>query len=463
MASLEKDADGFYTPAESSAASTTAPKVEGNDAEPAGASDLVSSTFEVAVTLADQQADPNSPLYSAKSFEALGLHQDLLKGIYDMGFSKPSKIQERAMPLLLSNPPTNMIGQSQSGTGKTAAFVLTMLSRIDYSINKPQALCLAPSRELARQIMSVVVAMGKFTQVQTEYAIKDHLPKGASRITAQVIVGTPGTMTDLMRRKVIDPSEVKVFVLDEADNMLDQDGLGDQTLRVKNMLPRTHPVQIILFSATFPDHVRAFASKFAPNANKIELQQNELSVDGIRQFYMDCKNEEHKYDILVSLYGLLTVGQSIIFCKHRQTADRISQRMTAEGHKVASLHGAKDAAERDAIIDGFREGKEKVLITTNVIARGIDILQVNMVVNYDLPLMNERDRGADERPDIETYLHRIGRTGRFGRKGISINFVHDRKTWLQMEQIEKALGKKIIRIETNDFDEMEEKMKQALK
>ncbi len=157
--------------------------------------------------------------------------------------------------------------------------------------------------------------MGKFTQVQTEYAIKDHLPKGASRITAQVIVGTPGTMTDLMRRKVIDPSEVKVFVLDEADNMLGQDGLGDQTLRVKNMLPRTHPVQIILFSATFPDHVRAFASKFAPNANKIELQQNELSVDGIRQFYMDCKNEEHKYDILVSLYGLLTVGQSIIFCK----------------------------------------------------------------------------------------------------------------------------------------------------
>ncbi|KAJ8693069.1 RNA helicase required for poly(A+) mRNA export [Pleurotus ostreatus] len=464
MASLEKDADGFYTPAESSTAPVVAPKVEeGNDAEPAGASDLVSSTFEVAVTLADQQADPNSPLYSAKSFEALGLHQDLLKGIYDMGFSKPSKIQERAMPLLLSNPPTNMIGQSQSGTGKTAAFVLTMLSRIDYSINKPQALCLAPSRELARQIMSVVVAMGKFTQVQTEYAIKDHLPKGATRITAQVIVGTPGTMTDLMRRKVIDPSEVKVFVLDEADNMLDQDGLGDQTLRVKNMLPRTHPVQIILFSATFPDHVRAFASKFAPNANKIELQQNELSVDGIRQFYMDCKNEEHKYDILVSLYGLLTVGQSIIFCKHRQTADRISQRMTAEGHKVASLHGAKDAAERDAIIDGFREGKEKVLITTNVIARGIDILQVNMVVNYDLPLMNERDRGGDERPDIETYLHRIGRTGRFGRKGISINFVHDRKTWLQMEQIEKALGKKIIRIETNDFDEMEEKMKQALK
>ncbi|KAI0368775.1 DEAD-domain-containing protein [Pilatotrama ljubarskyi] len=448
------------------AATTDAPEGAAEPKQQDAVTDLIKSTFEVSVTLADQQADPNSPLYSAKTFEELGLHQDLLKGIYDMGFTKPSKIQERALPLLLRDPPQNMIGQSQSGTGKTAAFVLTMLSRVDFSINKPQALCLAPSRELARQIMSVVVAMGKFTPVQTEYAIKESLPKSASNVTAHVIVGTPGTMTDLIRRRVIDVSEVKVFVLDEADNMLDKDGLGEQTLRVKNMLPKNRPVQIILFSATFPDHVRNFANKFAPNANKIELQRNELSVDNIRQFYMDCRNEEHKYEVLVSLYSLLTIGQSIIFCQHRHTADRISQRMTAEGHKVASLHGAKDAAERDAIIDNFREGKEKVLITTNVIARGIDILQVNMVVNYDLPLMNERDHHGhkeDARPDIETYIHRIGRTGRFGRKGISINFVHDKATWQQMEQIEKATGKQIIRIETNDLDAMEEQMKKALK
>ncbi|TFK33212.1 P-loop containing nucleoside triphosphate hydrolase protein [Crucibulum laeve] len=460
---MEKDADGFYTPAPAGAAPATEPAAEEKPAVPSANSDLITSTFEVSVTLADQQADPNSPLFSAKTFEELGLHQDLLKGIYDMGFSKPSKIQERALPLLLANPPSNMIGQSQSGTGKTAAFVLTMLSRVDFSINKPQALCLAPSRELARQIMSVVVAMGKFTNVQTEYAIKDNLPRNATTVTAQIIVGTPGTMADLIRRKVLDLSEVKVFVLDEADNMLDQDGLGDQTLRVKNMLPKNRRVQVILFSATFPDHVRAFASKFAPSANEIKLQKEELSVDSIRQFYMDCRNEEHKYDILVQLYSLLTVGQSIIFCQHRHTADRISARMSAEGHKVASLHGAKDASERDAIIDNFREGREKVLITTNVIARGIDILQVNMVVNYDLPLMNERDKNADERPDVETYIHRIGRTGRFGRKGISINFVHDKRTWMQMEMIEKTLGRQIIRIETNDLDEMEEKMKKALK
>ncbi|KAF5337942.1 hypothetical protein D9758_013123 [Tetrapyrgos nigripes] len=462
---MQKDAEGFYTPApakEDASESKTDKKDE--KPGPSDNSDLISSTFEVTVTLADQQADVNSPLYSAKTFEELGLHQDLLKGIYEMGFSKPSKIQERALPLLLSNPPANMIGQSQSGTGKTAAFVLTMLSRIDYTNNTTQAICLAPSRELARQIMTVVNSMGKYTQVQTEYAIKDNLPRSATRITAHIVVGTPGTMTDLMRRKVIDVSGIKVFVLDEADNMLDQDGLGDQTLRVKNLLPRNQ-VQIVLFSATFPDHVRAFASKFAPNANKIELQKEELSVDNIRQFYMDCRDEEHKYDILISLYTLLTIGQSIIFCQRRDTADRISQRMTAEGHKVASLHGAKDAVDRDKIIDNFREGREKVLITTNVIARGIDILQVNMVVNYDLPLMSERGAGPSENspPDIETYIHRIGRTGRFGRKGISINFVHDRKTWLQMEQIEQATGKKIMRIETNDLDEMEEKMKKALK
>ncbi|EMD33959.1 hypothetical protein CERSUDRAFT_97883 [Gelatoporia subvermispora B] len=476
---MEKDADGFYTPA---AAAPAAPTDETKEKEPVKEvekggekegegeqdpeTDLIQSTFDVEVTLADQQADPNSPLFSVKTFEELGLHPDLLKGVYAMGFSKPSKIQERALPLLLADPPQNLIGQSQSGTGKTAAFVLTMLTRVDFSKNKTQALCLAPSRELARQIMSVVVAMGRFTSVQTEYAIKDHLPKGASRITAHVVVGTPGTMTDLIRRRVLDVSEVKVFVLDEADNMLDSDGLGEQTLRVKNMLPRSHPVQIVLFSATFPDHVRSFANNFAPKANKIELQKNEISVDNIRQFYLDCKSEEHKYEVLVSIYTLLTIGQSIIFCQHRHTADRISQRMSAEGHKVASLHGAKDASERDAIIDRFREGREKVLITTNVIARGIDIMQVNMVVNYDLPLLNERDNWGnkdDAHPDIETYIHRIGRTGRFGRKGISVNFVHDKRTWEQMQEIEKATGKHIVRVETDDMDAMEETLKKHLK
>ncbi|TFY71679.1 hypothetical protein EVG20_g1335 [Dentipellis fragilis] len=486
---MERDTDGFFTGPPPESAKPPAPEEKKEEETPnpeaeKSPSDLIKSTFDVYVTLADQQQDPNSPLFSAKTFEELGLHENLLKGIFALGFTKPSKIQERALPLLLRDPPQNMIGQSQSGTGKTAAFVLTMLSRIDFSKNKTQAICLAPSRELARQIMTVINTMGKFTEVQTEYGIKDHLPRDATKITAHIVVGTPGTMTDLIRRRVIDVSELKVFVLDEADNMLDQDGLGDQTLRVKNMLPKRDDLQIVLFSATFPENVRQFAKKIAPNANMIELKQNELSLDSIRQFYMDCDSEERKYDILVSLYHLLTVGQSIIFCQascslcrhlrrslkppsqHRSTADRISQRMTAEGHKVASLHGAKDAHERDTIIDRFREGKEKVLITTNVVARGIDILQVNMVVNYDLPLLTERDRKAsagDAQPDIETYIHRIGRTGRFGRKGISINFVHNDKTWRQMQAIEHATGKKITCIKTDDIDRMEEELKKHLK
>jgi len=251
-------------------------------------------------------------------------------------------------------------------------------------------------------------------------------------------------------------------VVDEADNMLDQQGLGDQTLRVKNLVPRT--CQIVLFSATFPENVRTFAEKFAPQANEIRLRREELSVEGIKQFYMDCKNEEHKYDILVALYSLLTIGSSIIFCHRRETADRISARMTAEGHQVASLHGAKEGGERDRIIDEFREGLSKVLITTNVIARGIDIPQVNMVVNYDLPLTLRQGPGGEKYvPDAETYLHRIGRTGRFGRRGASINFVHDKRSWEEMREIEQALQREIVRVPTDNFDIMEEVLKSTMK
>lgn len=329
-----------------------------------------------------------------------------------------------------------------------------MLSRIDFSIDKPQAVALAPSRELARQIMDVVQEMGKFTPVKTAYAIPDALKRG-EKIAAHLVVGTPGKTFDLIKTRALDPSAVRVFVLDEADNMLDQQGLGEQSIRVKNTMPKT--CQLVLFSATFPDHVRAFAAKFAPNANEIRLRQEELSVESIKQFYMDCKTEEHKYEVLVELYNLLTIGQSIIFCAKRETADRIAQRMTAEGHRVDSLHGKLDTAERDRTIDNFRSGRSKVLIATNVIARGIDIQQVTLVINYDMPLTQ---RGE---PDAETYLHRIGRTGRFGRRGVSINFVHDAASRAHMEAIEKTLHCKVVPVQTDDVEAMEATIKDALK
>ncbi|KAF9972008.1 RNA helicase required for poly(A+) mRNA export [Actinomortierella ambigua] len=424
------------------------------------ATDLIESTYDVEVKLADQQADVNSPLYSAKSFDDLGLHEDLLKGIYDMKFAKPSKIQERALPLLLSNPPKNMIAQSQSGTGKTAAFTLTLLSRINYDLEAPQALVMSPSRELARQTTEVIQEMGKYTKVKVFQAIKDEaMPP---KVTAHVIVGTPGTVSDMIKRRVMDARNVRLFILDEADNMLDQQGLGDQSITLKRLLPRD--CQIVLFSATWADHVRAFAEKLVPHANQITLRREELSVDAIKQFYVDCRepggrrsrNDAKKYDILVGLYSLLTVSQSIIFVRKRDTADDIAKRMKEKHHSVVSLHGKLEPAQRDQVIDSFRSGQSKVLITTNVIARGIDIANVNMVVNYDLPTH------MDGSPDPETYLHRIGRTGRFGRTGVSINFVHDDNSFRIMKVIEKHFGREMVGL-PEDMDEAEEIVKKAMK
>ncbi|RPB24289.1 DEAD-domain-containing protein [Terfezia boudieri ATCC MYA-4762] len=415
---------------------------------------LVDNTYDVSVKLADMQGDPNSPLYSVKRFEDLGLSDDLLKGIYLMNFKKPSKIQERALPLLLHDPPQNMIGQSQSGTGKTAAFVLTMLTRVNLADPSVQALCLAPSRELARQIMLVVETMGQFTHVKTQFAIPQAVPRGQT-IQAQIVVGTPGTVMDLIKRRTLPVHNIKVFVLDEADNMLDQQGLGEQCIRVKQAMPPN--CQIVLFSATFPNQVVGFANRFAPNANQITLRHEELTVDGIKQLYMDCNSEEHKYQVLVQLYQLLTIGSSIIFVKRRDTASEIQRRMEADGHKVVALHGQQEGSDRDRIIDDFRSGKAKVLITTNVLARGIDVATVSMVVNYDIPLTQ------DHKPDPETYLHRIGRTGRFGRVGVSISFVHDKKSWMELTEIQNHFGVQMTMVPTHDMDEVERIVKAVIK
>lgn len=369
-----------------------------------------------------------------------------------------------------------MIGQSQSGTGKTAAFVLTMLSRIDPEIKSPQAICLAPTRELVRQILDVASQMGKFSNITMAAAVKDTYTRNM-KMTEQLIVGTPGTTMDLTQRRQLDPRHVKIFVLDEADNMLDLNGLGDHSIRAKNMMPKN--CQVILFSATFPEVVRSYAARFAPNANEISLKQEELSVDGIKQFYMDCNSIEHKYEVLCSLYNLLTISQSIIFCRvsdtyqnfnkidcapvtnqccsqRKDTADEIARRMSEDGHSVVSLHGSLDSVERDAVMDAFRKGESKVLITTNVVARGIDILQVTLVINYDMPLTR------DGKADAETYLHRIGRTGRFGRTGVSINFVHDRASWMQMREMEDIFQRPITKVPTDDWEEVERLLKKAM-
>lgn len=427
-----------------------------DESEEAVVEGLLEALHDVKVKLADKQADASSPLYSAKSFDELGLDESLLKGIYAMRFKKPSKVQERALPLLLSDPPCNLIAQSQSGTGKTAAFTLAMLSRIDPDMQAIQAVCLAPTRELARQIYDVVQQMGQYmSKVTVAMALREDNQLDTSLgsrqpINNHILIGTPGTINDLDRKRLIDLSKVKIYVLDEADVMLDKQGMGLQSLRVRKSCPDT--VQTVLFSATFTDEVMEFSHKIAPNANEISLKRNELSVEAIKQFYMDCHGYRHKFEVLSALYGLLTIGQSIIFVATRKTAEEVQAHMEGEGHRTSVLHGGMTPEERDQIIDEFRLAKTKVLITTNVLARGIDILQVSLVVNFDLPYT------VDRLPDPETYLHRIGRTGRFGRTGVAINFVSSRDNLECMLAFEKYFGRPITRIPTESIEAIEAKL-----
>ncbi|KAF7713760.1 Uncharacterized protein PECH_008196 [Penicillium ucsense] len=463
-------ADRITKPEEAAQPAPTTESPEGSLVEDGASkksqgSGLQETDYDVEVKLSDLQADPNNPLFSVKSFEDLGLDPRILKGLAAMKFRKPSKVQERALPLLMHNPPKNFIGQSQSGTGKTAAFVLNVLSRIDLSTEEmchtPQAIILAPTRELARQIGSVVNDMGVFLEgLELQISVPVEIAQRPKRVTAAVVVGTPGTVGEQIKRRVLNPTAVRVLVLDEADNMLEGQGLPDQCLRVKNMLPKT--VQVVLFSATFPTEVRLYAEKFALNANQISLRQEELTVEGIKQLFMDCNSEEEKYNNLVQLYGLLTVGSSIIFVGTRAAAAEIEKRMTAEGHTVASLTGAIEGAQRDAVIDAFRSGQAKVLITTNVLARGIDVSTVSLVVNYDVPVVFD-PRSRHREPDYQTYLHRIGRTGRFGRIGVAITFVANREEWGWLNDISNHFACHIDRLDTSDWDEVERMIKKTIK
>ncbi|KAI1805126.1 DEAD-domain-containing protein [Daldinia bambusicola] len=419
---------------------------------------LQENSYDVEVQLSDLQGDTDNPLGSAHTFEELGLPAEVLKGLSAMRFQKPSKVQEKALPLMLADPPRNMIAQSQSGTGKTAAFVTTVLSRVDHTKpSQPQALLLAPSRELARQIEMVIGHIGQFLpNLAVAAAIPSSIPRDG-RVDKSIVVGTPGTVMDLIRRRQFDVSQLRVLVIDEADNMLDQQGLGDQCTRVKKMLPQN--IQILLFSATFPEKVLKYAMAFAPNANMIKLKVQELTVKGISQMYMDCPSESDKYDILCKLYGLMNIGSSIIFVKTRESATQIQQRMTNDGHKVSVLHGAYEGSTRDTLLEEFRTGKSKVLITTNVLARGIDVSTVSMVINYDIPMKGV----GDSMHDTETYLHRIGRTGRFGRVGVSITFISDKKSFDALNAIAHDLEIDLVALKPDDWDETEAQVQRVIK
>uniref|UniRef100_A0A1Y1KN83 RNA helicase n=1 Tax=Photinus pyralis TaxID=7054 RepID=A0A1Y1KN83_PHOPY len=396
-----------------------------------------------------QRQDPNSPLYSVKTFEALHLKPNLLKGIYSMGFNAPSKIQETALPTLLADPPQNLIAQSQSGTGKTAAFVLAMLSRLDSQFNFPQVLCLSPTYELAIQTAEVATRMAQFCpEIEIKLAVRgEEMPRGA-KISEHIIIGTPGKVLDWgLKFRSFDLSKIKVFVLDEADVMISQQGHQDQCIRIHKCLAST--CQMMFFSATYGQDVMEFAEVIVPRPIIIRLKREEESLDNIEQYYVKCKDQQAKYEALTNIYGSISVGQAIIFCHTRRTANWLAEKMAKHGHSVAVLNGDLTVEQRIAVLDRFREGLEKVLITTNVLSRGIDVEQVTIVVNFDLPI------DMQGKADCETYLHRIGRTGRFGKNGIAINLIDSPESMAICKAIEKHFNRKIRFLNAEDSDEIE--------
>jgi ATP-dependent RNA helicase DDX19/DBP5 len=394
--------------------------------------------------------DPNSPLYSIKSFEELRLPDQLLKGLYDMGFQAPSKIQETALPILLANPPSNIIAQSQSGTGKTAAFLLASLYRVDTRENCPQVLILSPTYELALQTGEVARTMAKYnSDLRFAYAVRGSQLERGDRLTDHVIIGTPGKVMDwALKYKFFDPKRIKVFVLDEADVMIDTQGHRNQSIRIQRSL--SEHCQMMLFSATYEREVMDFAEMIVPNPVIIRLKREEESLENINQFYVECHSEQQKYEALANIFGTISMGQAFIFCHTKKSAAWLSEKLKKDGHEVGLISGDLTVEERTDVINRFREGNERVLISTNLMARGIDVDQVTVVINYDLPINNET-----KEVDYETYLHRIGRTGRFGKYGLAINFVDSQRTLMMVRSLETHFGKLIKKLDAEDIEEIE--------
>jgi ATP-dependent RNA helicase DDX19/DBP5 len=338
-------------------------------------------------------------LSSAKTFQELNLPKHLLDAIFAMGFDRPSAIQEEALPRILADPPRNLIGQAQSGSGKTAAFTLGMLVRT--VVDKPattQALCVTPTRELALQIVDKAVQpmAANMPGLKIELAIAGASVENKT-IDAHIVVGTPGKVVDWLKRRIINPKNIKVFVLDEADNMVDEGGHRANSLLIKKTLSRD--CQCLFFSATFPEAVVQFASKMVDKPDKILIEAGPefLVLDVIKQLWIDTRNYDgRKLAFLAEIYSLMTIGQSIVFVGTVNDADMVHRTLSQAGYTCSVLHGRVEGAMRDATMEAFRNGESNVLITTNVLARGVDVDNVCLVVNYDIPV------DKDGRPDYET-------------------------------------------------------------
>ncbi|KAF7231963.1 hypothetical protein EG68_10620 [Paragonimus skrjabini miyazakii] len=343
------------------------------------------------------------------SFDRMNLKEGLLRGIFAYGFEKPSAIQQRA--ILPSIEGRNVIAQAQSGTGKTATFSIAVLQQICTADPRCQALVLAPTRELAKQIQTVMVALGDYMDVMCHACIggtQVSVDMEQLQMGQQIVVGTPGRVLDMIQRGCLRTEGIRIFVLDEADEMLSL-GFKSQIQEIFRSL--NQDVQVILLSATIPDEVLEVTKLFMIDPVRILVKKDELTLEGIRQFYVNVEQEEWKLETLCDLYQTVAITQAVIFCNTRRKVEWLTQELTERDFIVSAMHGEMEQAERDNIMTAFRSGSSRVLITTDLLCRGIDVQQISLVINFDLPTT------------LENYIHRIGRGGRFGRKGVAINFI----------------------------------------
>ena len=369
---------------------------------------------------ADETPSANEESTEANNFDSMNLDDKLLRGIYAYGFDKPSPIQQKAIIPMYSG--RDIIGQAQSGTGKTGAFVIGMLQRLamlnanaptnQSSFRECKAVILSPTRDLSDQIYSVVEGLSSYMNIKCLKCIGGNDWKTNVRDLQRgcdVIIGTPGRVYDMLQRKALDGFKLESFILDEADEMLDIRGFQDKVYDILQLVNTN--AQICLFSATIPQPVLELTEKFMRNPTQILVKTEQLTLEGIRQFYVGVEHEDWKLDTICDLYKTISITSCVIFCNTKKKVDWLSNELTKRDYAVEAIHGALTPLDRTEILKKFRKGDCRVLVTTDLLARGIDVQHVSIVINYDLPT------------NLENYLHRIGRSGRYGRKGLAINFV----------------------------------------
>ncbi|GAV08074.1 hypothetical protein RvY_17821-2 [Ramazzottius varieornatus] len=371
------------------------------------------------------------------------------RGLIMSGFDTPTLIQSVALDFLFKGK--NLIAQSQSGTGKTISFVIGILKQINADLNHPQALVLEPTYELAQQTAMVIRnIVNDSVDVTVIEAVRGSRPAPGSKPREHIIVGTPGTVLDWATKfKYFDPKLIKIFILDEADVMIAEESHQDQSVRIYKMMDQGN-TQTALFSATYNPKVMEFAKKIIKEPELITVKTEELSLENIHQYFVTVNNDDDKLKSLRALYGAITVDNAIVFCRSKEMAHRIYDTLKVDGHPMGILAGDMDIQDRSEAIARFRKGQDRLLITTNVSARGIDVLSINMVVNFDLPMR------TNWLPDYETYIHRIGRTGRFGRGGLAINFVKDKKDYETIKAFQNHFKREIKPLDTSDIDRLEQ-------